>query len=107
MKVYIAAPLTKGNRTLNIREAFLAAAIVMKLGHTPFVPHNYDFMEMIAGECGSYEDFMWIDMEWLSLCDVLIRIPGESSEADREMQYMNNLGRPVYIGLDAFLKEQK
>lgn len=105
MKVYIAGPLTKGNRIENIRNAFLVASTVMSFGHTPFVPHHYDFMELIAGTCGTYEDFMRVDFEWLELCDVIIRIPGESLGADREVIRMLNLGRKVYMGIEEFLKE--
>lgn len=36
----------------------------------------------------------------LERCDAVLRLPGESPGADREVHYAISLGKPVYYGLE-------
>lgn len=93
IRVYIAGPYTKGNVNENVREAVLAADELVALGYLPFVPHLYHLWDLMQPH--PYEHWMMLDMGWLRTCDVLLRLPGESSGADREVAEMRRLGRPV------------
>jgi hypothetical protein len=44
----------------------------------------------------SYEVWINQDMEWLAKCDVVLRLPGISSGADKETALAEELGIPVY-----------
>lgn len=101
MRVYIAGPITKGERTTNIRNAILAGDAVFKAGHFPYIPHLDFLWEMVAPS--SYEDRLRLDFAWLSVCDALIRLPGPSAGADREVVEAMRLGLPVFNGVEEFL----
>lgn len=50
-----------------------------------------------------YEVYMAQDFAWIERCDCLIRLPGESSGADREIEHAKGLGKQVFYGTQAFL----
>jgi len=97
MKVYIAAPYTKGDVALNVRAVIDAAEELVKLGHNPFIPHLTHFWHMIYPHP---VDFWYEqDLVWLKCCDAMLRLPGESVGADREVEYARQEGIPVYYNL--------
>jgi hypothetical protein len=101
LRVYIAGPYTLDP------EACTATAIsvgnaVLDDGHAPFVPHLAHYWETLHG-ARHYEDWMRIDLAWLEMADALIRIPGESSGADREVELAKSLGIPVFDTVQAFV----
>ena len=94
MKVYIAGPYTTGDVVINVRNAIAAGQRVVDAGHTPFVPHLYHFWHhQIPGDYGQW---MRLDLEWLESCDALLRLPGESSGADREVAHAVGRGIRVF-----------
>lgn len=99
-RVYIAGPYTKGDLNKNIRVAMEAAETVISMGFSPFIPHLYFFVEL-AGYTHGYETWMRIDQDFLYDCQICIRVPGESSGADREVAWCMKNGVPVYT-LDEF-----
>lgn len=100
LRVYIAGPYTQGDPLLNIRAAIQAGDVVLKSGHTPFIPHmNYTWHLLCPHEPSTW--YQW-DLEWLEMCDGLIRLPGESWGADREVEFAQGHGIPVYT-LEEFL----
>ena len=96
MKIYIAGPVTIGNRTLNIRAALDAAEAVLKKGHVPFIPHLFEVWDLVYPH--GYDTLMMMCLEWVDACDAVYRIPGESSGADREV--MRAEGRAMFIYYD-------
>ena len=102
MKVYVAGPYTKGDVALNVRRAIEAADCLLKAGHQPFLPHLTHFWHLVCP--GPYEQWMALDLAWLSVCHALVRLPGESSGADREVAEAIKLGTPVFSGVEAFLE---
>lgn len=94
MKVYIAGPYTKGDVVVNVRNAIAAADELLALGHHPFIPHLTHLWHMVSPK--EYEEWLAIDLVWLRVCDALLRIPGESSGADKEVDAARELSIPVY-----------
>lgn len=94
MKIYVAGPYTKGDVALNVRKAIEAGDKLFKAGHHPFIPHLTHFWHLICP--GPYEQWLAIDLEWLPLCQVVVRLPGDSSGADNEVEVAKKLGIPVY-----------
>lgn len=101
MRVYIAGPLTKGDQYVNARTAILAGDRVQAAGHDVFIPHLSVAWQMISPH--DYEWWMRWCLAWLSQCQALIRIPGESSGGDREVAEARRLGIPVFESVDEFL----
>jgi hypothetical protein len=102
-KVYIAGPLSLGDPVLNIRKAIEVADRLLVMGHLPQIPHLTYFWHLISPK--DYEAWLKMDFDWIETCDYLLRIPGESLGADREVEHANSKRIPVYFGLDHFIAQ--
>jgi hypothetical protein len=100
LKVYVAGAMTKGDVAANVRAAVLAADRLHALGCAPFVPHLTFFADAIAPR--PYEDWIAYDLVWVAACDCLLRLPGHSPGADREVAFALANGIPVFRGLAEF-----
>lgn len=85
MKVYIAGPMTHGAMDENLREAVRVADLVFSYGHQPFLPQLCCFWSCMSAAPKRYEEWMAYDKAWLLACDAILRLPGKSDGADREM----------------------
>lgn len=99
--VYVAGQITKGDQALNVRAAIDAATTLLHNGISPFVPHLTWFWHMVHP--GDYEDWLTYDFEWIRRCDALLRIPGESAGADREVAFAESIGIPVFTEVSEIL----
>ncbi len=97
--VYIAGPITKGNQFANVRAALLVAKECRDLGFFCYVPHRSALDEIACG-AEDYEVWMQEDFGWISRCDALLRIPGESSGADREVVHARENNIPVFFSVE-------
>lgn len=115
-KVYIASPYSNGWQADNVRRQLEAKHILMDHGFIPFAPLENHFCEIYQHR-PEHEWFEW-DLEWLAVCDILVRIRAFDSKgdeipspgADKEEQYARDLGLSVYVfnnleELKAFCKE--
>lgn len=98
MKVYIAGPISVGDTALNIRRALEAAERVRELGHYPFVPHLFHFWHFAFPH--PHDWWMQMDLEWLLICDAVLRLPGKSPGADREVKMAGHNGIRVFCSLE-------
>lgn len=102
MRVYVAGPISQGDRSVNIRNGITAGDRILKAGHTPFIPFLSHFHDLMFPN--EYEVWLRYDFDWLRVCEALVRIPGPSSGADREVALATSLGIPVYYSVDDFLQ---
>ena len=105
MKIYIAGPYTKGDVAENVRLAIHEADYVSRLGHVPFIPHLSHFWHMLIPH--DYEFWMDQDMQWLMVCDAVLRLPGESNGADREVEKAKELNMPIFYSVFEVPREVK
>lgn len=108
IKVYIASPYTKGDVAINVRTQLEMANKLMDLGYAPFAPLYSHFQHMAFPR--PYLDWIKIDLEWVKVCDCLLRLPGESNGADGEVSYAEKRDIPVFYSLeelDKFYKDKK
>jgi hypothetical protein len=107
--VYLAGPYTKPDPVVNTRDAILFGAQLRDTyGLRVFVPHMSHFEHLL--EPKPYSHWLKVDLEWLPLCDVLYRMPGESSGADKEVEAAKAAGIPVVSslgGLEDWLASQE
>lgn len=101
-RVYIAGPYTRPDPCINTHSAIMVAERVWAAGMIPFVPHLTHFWHTVKPH--PYQDWLSYDMEWLRVCDAVLRIPGESSGADEEVAEAVRLGIPVFYTFEE-LKE--
>lgn len=93
-RVYIAGPYTKGDVAVNVHNAIDVANEILKAGHVPYLPHLTHFWHLVTPH--PYRDWLDIDLEFLKVCDCILRIPGESNGADGEVEFAKRKGIPIY-----------
>jgi hypothetical protein len=98
--VYIASPYTKGDTAVNVRESFLAADELAKRGYLPYPPLYTHFWHFLIPH--PYEFWCALDLEWILHCDCILRLPGESSGADKEIKFALAHNIPVRYSIDEF-----
>lgn len=98
IKIYIASPYTKGDQGLNVHNHLVAANDLIGLGFAPYAPLLFHFQHIFSP--WSYETWMDLDLEWLKLCDAVLRLPGESPGADREVEVAKSLGIEVFESIN-------
>lgn len=98
MKIFISGPYTNLDPCINTRNAILAAEKVIERGHIPFIPHLNHLWHLIS----PHEPDFWYDydLQWLPICDVILRLPGESEGADREVRWAERLHIRVIYDID-------
>ena len=97
MRVYIAGPYTNGDVAQNVRNAITAADQLLAAGHHPYIPHLTHFWHLVSPR--PWEDWLKYDIEWLSVCDCVLRLPGESEGADIEVYNAELWCIPVYTNI--------
>lgn len=96
--VYVAGPITKGDQFVNVRNAIFAAERLRKAGFLPYVPHLSFAWHMLSPV--DYESWITMGFYWLSKCDYLVRLDGESDGADREVVFAHENRIPVFNGVN-------
>lgn len=107
IRVYIASPYTIGDIAVNVKRQLDMADELMDLGFAPFAPLYSHFQHMAHPR--PYQDWIDIDLEWVAVCDCVLRLSGESKGADGEVKFAEELGIPVFysvIELVKFYKEE-
>lgn len=94
-RIYIAGPMTKGDRIDNLADALKAFRSLLKAGYAPFCPQMTFFIEPFV-DGASHEDWLSIDLPWVAVADAVLRLPGESKGADMEVAKAMELGIPVF-----------
>ena len=102
--VFISAPFSS-NPGHNLNLVVKVADELRKAGLVPFVPHLYMLYDSISPD--TYEAWMDMCLAELELRDVVLRLPGHSPGADREVALAEELGMPVYYSLDDLLKAKR
>ncbi len=104
IKVYIASPYTIGDVAVNVKTQMDVANQLMDLGFAPFIPLYSHFQHMAHPR--PYEYWLKLDLEWISSCDYVLRLPGESNGADGEVEYARSKNIPVVYSIDELLEHE-
>lgn len=95
--VYLAGPYSLDPEQCT--DAAIAVHVeLLDAGYPSICPHLSHFSHVRHPR--DYEDWMWLDFELIRKCDVLLRLPGPSSGADREVIFAEGLGIPVLLAAD-------
>jgi hypothetical protein len=97
-RVYIASPYTKGDVAINVKVQIDAVDTLMTLGYAPFAPLYSHFQHMAHPR--PYGDWISMDLEWVPACDVILRLPGDSSGADGEVEFGRKNGIPTVYSIE-------
>ena len=99
--VYVAGPISSDPRG-HAREALRVGTELLNAGLAPFVPHLSVWWDEFYPQ--AYERWLAYDFAWLSRCDALLRLPGASPGADREVAFARERGIPVFGSVGAVLE---
>ena len=66
----------------------------MKHGYAPFLPHLSHYWNLVSKH--SWGEWLEYDEAWVEVCDAVIRLPGHSPGADREVAYAVARNIPVF-----------
>jgi len=102
IRIYIASPYTNGNKEENVNLQIDIANELMNRGYAPYTPllTHYQHLRYPREE----HDWYKLDNEFLSICDIMIRIrpikDGKeilSTGAENEEKFARSLKIPVFI----------
>lgn len=90
-RVYVAGPMRIGDQTRNRDNGIAVGQALLEMGYAPFVPHlsQYWYDEHFENDFDAWID---IDLSFISTCDGLVRLPGESEGADIEVKHALEMG---------------
>lgn len=100
--VYLAGPMTSAPYA-GVTLAVQAAERLRKQGYIPVVPQLSALWAMI-GTSATYEEWLAYDFALIDRCDCVLRLPGASSGADREVEYAKEHEIPVFYFESEFLR---
>jgi len=111
--VYIAGPYsgralhgTSGYLVIehNILAAKHAMATLVKAGYGVFCPHMHScHFEVITPEI-EIDYWYELDLYYLNFCHALLRLPGPSSGADKEVEVAREKGLPIFNKIELLLR---
>lgn len=96
--VYVASPYTLGDQATNVGIQIKAGNLLLDNRIAPVVPTLNHFMQIQQSR--HEEDWMQMDFAIVSRCDAVLRLPGESKGADREVALAHELGIPVFYSIE-------
>ncbi len=97
LRVYVAGPYTKPDPCANTHTAIAAGNALLDMGFAPYVPH----LNLLWNTVTPRQEADWYDLDnqFLTCCDAVLRLPGESVGADAETELARSLGIPVFSGI--------
>jgi hypothetical protein len=104
--IYVASPYTNVDRKIvetNVAISMNAVEELWRAGFIPFMALGSHYYEL-NHYSHSHEDWMDFDIAWLSKCDALLRLPGNSKGADKEVTFATEHGIPVFYSIDTLLE---
>lgn len=96
--VYISSPYTIGNAGENVNVQLKVFDELLDLGYCPYAPLLSHFQHIYHPR--SYDEWMSVDIEIVKRCDIVLRLPGISKGADREVKLAQELNIPVVYSID-------
>lgn len=101
--LYVAGPYSTGDPVMNTQAAMDAAGVIVSSGAAiPVVPH----LSMLWHLYRPQEIDFWYqyDLHLLGACDALVRLPGHSTGADKEVEVAASIGLAVFTEVDAAIE---
>jgi hypothetical protein len=92
LRVYVAGPISS-NVFEGVARGNAAGRELFLEGLAPFVPHFDAFWFLPEGNWRAYLEY---DLEFVSICDAVYRLQGESKGADLECRIAEEHGIPVF-----------
>ena len=102
VKVYIASPYTNGDVACNVKLQLDIANELIEKEFAPFVPLYSHFQHMVHPQ--PYDTWIALDLEWVKVCDCVLRVGSYSEGADNEVEFATKLGKKVFYSIDKLME---
>jgi len=102
IKVYIASPYTSGYMAENVKTQIDAYSALMDIGFAPYAPVLTHFVEIAKPR--PYWMWMKICLEYVTACDCVLRLGGDSPGATMEVDLATELGKRVFYSIEELNK---
>ena len=101
IRVYIAGPISLGDQEENVRHAGDVGKRLLARGFAVMIPQLTHLIDP-DGVYGTEGYVRWLesDFSFISVCDAVLRLPGDSRGADAETRFAESLGIPVFTSID-------
>jgi hypothetical protein len=99
-KVYIAGPMSGGDRLANLQHGLIAYRELIRRGYAPMCPMLSFFVNDVMPQ--DHATWLATDLPWVASADAILRLPGESLGAEQEVACAVCHGIPVFRSLDDF-----
>lgn len=99
LRVYVAGPISS-DVFAGVHRGFEAGKQMFVDGMAPFIPHADAFWFLGEGNWNAYLEY---DLEYVSICDAVFRLKGDSKGADLECAVADQLKVPVFYQTNAAL----
>lgn len=83
--IYVSSPYSCGDQAANVRRQIDVGHELMDRGHSVILPNLTHFMQIVRPR--DYEEWLRMDEHIIERCDVVLRLPGASPGADREVEH--------------------
>lgn len=97
IKIFVSGPYTNGDVAQNVKAAMDISDQLIIDGFAPYCPHLTHFLHINHPQ--PYEKWLELDIEFLTYCNGLLRLPGTSNGADSEVHFAKKRGIPVFFEL--------
>lgn len=104
--VYIAGPISNGHRAdprqiyQNVKFAQKFYFELIEKGYSPICPHLSYYAWLDFPDDVHWKRWIDMDLDFVDAAFALLRIPGKSIGADKEVEYAHKLNKPVYYDVD-------
>ena len=95
----------------NVETAMVVATKLLSAGCHVILPHLNMFLEQFWNDTEGWPDGKWSTDQWLewdyhmlSLCDVVLRLEGDSPGSDRETAFAMGRGIPIKNSVNELLR---
>src|SRR4029077_6312199 len=99
--VYIAGPYTHGDVAENVHNACLTWKALWDAGYVPICPHCPHMQHLI--DPMTYARWLESHTFLLSVCHAVLRIPGPSDGADKEVEMATQIEIPVFFNMQSLV----
>lgn len=96
-RIYIAGPMSQGDKIENLTQAMKAFRKLAKKGFAPLCPQLTFFAEPFLPL--DHKGWLSIDLPWVSVAHAVLRLPGKSVGADMEVAQAQKQALPIYTSI--------
>lgn len=98
IKIFVSGPYSKGDVAQNVKSAMDMTNDLIDNGFAPYCPHLTHFLHI--NKYQPYEKWLELDLEYLQFCNGLLRLPGLSDGADKEVDFAKGNNIPVFFDIN-------